>query len=222
MSNLNITLGTFLKGLLSDLTVDGIVDVKQMMLNMGVAVEHAALKTADKGQFFPYGPPDTNLNGQTILLNRNNRPEEDRTVMALLMAEYLLSQLKDRSRVLTCDMFFLQDLRQYRISRQLFLATRLAIPETIINQVDDIQFSAPKYARDAVLLPSFVACAYPRKDVGCLLGIIDNLDANASIARRMMASKVSAKDFLTDMDQTVLSKNFTDTSSSLPREVSRL
>ena len=198
MSTLTKTLGTFVRGVVESHTHDDVVDVFKVARALGFLVAKDDLKIADKGKLFPSGVEidreKTTL--PTILLNKNNTEAEDRTVTVLLIAEYMLMQRSDVGRVLSCDTFFLSDIRQFRVSRHLFLATRLAIPENIIEKTQDIQFSAPKYSLKAKLLPAFLACAYPKRDVSGLLGFIDSMQMNFTIGKRIGNSQAKVDDFL--------------------------
>lgn len=194
-----MTLGTFVKNLLSKATDErNIVDIYSVVTQMGFKVETGTLKVADKGQLFPQGCilPDVKTDVPTIVLNRLNREEESRTAIALLVADYLLTCKQNKNKVLTCDTFFLGHIREYKVTRQLFLATRLALPEDVIEKISDIRFSTPAYALEAKLLLSFVNCAYTKKDVDGLLGIIDTLDFSFSIGRKIGSSHAPLEQYL--------------------------
>lgn len=199
MSKLETTLGTFVRGILdSHTSEEGVIDIRKVAFALGFDVYSVDLRIADKGKLYPSGVDveHTTTRCPTILLNNRNSESDNRTVMALLIAEFMLTQRGQQSRILTCDMFFLSDIRQYRVSRQLFLATRLVIPEPIIEKTQDIRFNVPAYCLKANLLPAFVACAYPKRDVSGLLGFIDSLQMAFTIGKKIGNSQAKPEHYL--------------------------
>lgn len=200
MSQLTKTLGAFVSYTVQSHTdAEGVVDIRKVARALGFDMyisQH--LRTADKGKLYAAGSEveRETVTSPTILLNEKNTDEENRTVVALLIAEYMLSQRNQNGREITCDMFFLQGIRQYRVSRQLFLATRLLIPEHIIEQTQSITFSAPAYAAKAKILPGFLACAYPKRDVSGLLGFIDSMQMSFTIGKKIGNSQTKVDDYL--------------------------
>jgi len=77
-------------------------------------------------------------------------------LVALLLADSFIAPQKASNEGFKYEIFFLKDLRNYRLTRTLLLATRLAIPEKIINQIDEFDFDIDAYTAKTNYLPSFV------------------------------------------------------------------
>lgn len=206
------TLGAYLKELIEAHTNEkSVVDLRGVIDNIGFNAFLMPLPIAEKGSLYPKGSPlcRPRTSDPTILLNEQNTEAENRTVMALLIAEFILVKRDQPNRILTCDVFFLRNIRQYRISRQLFLATRLVIPEKIIEFASDLRFNMAAYCNEAKLLPSFVGCACSKKDVGGLLGIIDSIDMSFTVGRKIGNSKNKASTYLPNLHN-IRTTNITD------------
>lgn len=210
---LTVTLGTFLKGMLDTFSDGAVIDIENMLLTLKYRILLRTMKDTEKGAFYPLGVElDMDvINAPCFLLNTKNSHSENRVILALLFAEYLLSLKKESKKVYTCDMFFLRELRQYRISRQLFLATRLVMPESVIDDLDKMKLQANSYAKQAELLPAFINCAYPQKDVGGILGLLDSLDTGFTLGRKIGASQNKVQSFLPQIDASMLSSQATPT-----------
>lgn len=166
--------GEYLQKLVEHCTTDEVVDTRELAVQLNCAVVHKTFSTADKGVLLP--PNATRLGRTAIVLSEDNSEAENRTLIPLLLADYILNNNPDAIKRFSCDVFFLAEVRRYRASRHMFLATRLALPEHIIERITGINFDTNGYARRACLLPNFVNCAFHSHEVGGLLGLIDSLD----------------------------------------------
>ncbi|GGD74512.1 hypothetical protein [Lacimicrobium alkaliphilum] len=166
--------GEYLQKLVDHCTHDDVVDTLALAEQLNCTLVYKPFSTADKGVLLP--PKATRLGHTAIVLSEDNSEAENRSLIPLLLADYILNNDPNAVKRFSCDMFFLAEVRRYRASRHLFLATRLALPDKIIEKICGINFDSIGYARKAVLLPNFVNCAFHSQEVGGLLGLIDSLD----------------------------------------------
>jgi hypothetical protein len=111
-----------------------------------------------------------------VSFSHSNTHAEDKTTLALLMAHYLLQAAEwGTLKPYTIDRFFLMELRKIKMLHQVVLATRLAIPATIIKQLDGLQFNSVSYTQQACLMPVFLASALHISGKG-LFGIMNNVN----------------------------------------------
>ncbi|GAB3039115.1 hypothetical protein [Bowmanella dokdonensis] len=166
--------GEYLKSLVEANTRDDVVNIVALAEQLGCALLIEQANVPEKGVLVP--PNRKRIERPLILLQKSNSQEENHTLIALLLADYILHNDPNRTRRFGCDTFFLRELRQFRTSRQLFLATRLAMPESVIEKVSDLNFDTLAYARRSRLLNNFINCVFHSTEVGGLLGMIDSLD----------------------------------------------
>ena len=165
------TFGMRLQNIIEDGTDGDCIDIFQVADGMGVSLERSF---EDSTIIAELKYPDD--------LNKKNTPDETRTSIALLLAKYCLDwgngALKD-SRV---DIFYLREIRAYKTSRQVILATRLAIPDSIIEKANDLRFNSSKYAKDAKLLTNFVDSSIHIPAGSGLLTLLDSFDFSTRVA----------------------------------------
>jgi hypothetical protein len=106
------------------------------------------------------------------------------TFVAIALAEYILYPNRITNQGVNYDMFFLKDLNTKKNSRQIMLATRLAIPEHIIEKLSaalEVQFTssdskntfdANNYIANSKFLPEFIRCVIKESSS---LFLLDNL-----------------------------------------------
>lgn len=173
-------LGEGLKNYVDACTKGEVIDIVKLVGVLGGKVRQGPMPTVDKGELvaekIQADEQTDNLSEYIFQLNQQNSLAENNTVLALLLAEYVIhanhaSLLKEKYLL---DVFFLRDLRNVRMSRQVILATRLALPETVIEQTGHINFDTAAYARKANLMPEFVSCAYSDVSVQGILGMFDS------------------------------------------------
>ena len=109
-------------------------------------------------------------------LNKKNTKAEDKCTLALLFAKYLIQLGTLTFREHKVDAFLLQDIRQYRESPQIMLATHLAIPVNIITKVNDITFNSSAYALKADLTTYFINSTFNVSQVSGLLCLFNHLN----------------------------------------------
>lgn len=122
----------------------------------------------------------------TVYLNPKLDKKTKFTFVAVAVAESIIHPERMTGQGVTYDVFFLRELPKYKASKLIMLATRLAMPEHIIDKVADaleVQFTKnnaiDKFDCDAYLassdyLPEFLRCAIKQSSSMFLL---DNLSA---------------------------------------------
>lgn len=113
---------------------------------------------------------NTNKDGNVvILLNKNNDTRHNYTLVALLIAQLMLHPEKAETGGIKYDVFSLKDIRDNRFSNIMMLATRLAVPEFVIDQMEDFGFDVQGYANKSKFLPDFIKSAVKSKNLEFLV-----------------------------------------------------
>lgn len=147
------SVGNVVVSLIEKHSQDEVIDIMVMAQSMGISVDHVEMKTSTDVAIMKQGEEDKR---PKIELNKTNKIEQNYTLVALLLADCLISPKKLQRGGFKYEIFFLKDLRQYRLTRTFLLATRLAIPEKIINKVDVFGFNIDAYIAKTHYLPGFV------------------------------------------------------------------
>jgi len=130
-----------------------VIDIMAMASSMGINVSYVDMDASTDVAVMKQGEEDKR---PKIELNKNNTIEQNYTLVALLLADCFIAPQKASTEGFKYEIFFLKDLRNYRLTRTLLLATRLAIPENIINQIDEFDFNIDEYIAKTNYMPSFV------------------------------------------------------------------
>ncbi len=99
---------------------------------------------------------DPATNKPVISLHPSNDQKTKHSFVAIALAEYILTPNRVTQHGINYDMFFWSDIYHQRHSYRMLLATRLAVPEFIINQLGEPNFSTDKYIADSHYLPQFI------------------------------------------------------------------
>lgn len=145
--------GTVVLSLIRSNTKDQTVNVAGIATDLGIKVRLATLEKLGELASMNQGEDDDK---PVIYLNRKNDNKQNHTLVALLLAEFIINPSKPRDKGISLEVFDLQNLSEGKQSPRMLLATRLAIPEEIINKLDDINFDLNKYANTTNYLPSFI------------------------------------------------------------------
>ena len=175
------TLGDLISEKIKENTVGDVIKVSNLAEGMGY--EFSKKKFDDpllKGIVSP--PSEDSKSKGVISFERRNSCEENKTLTAMLIAravqKYSVEKILKREEI---DIFSLREIREAKMSEQMILATRLAIPEHIITKLDnDLKFNNGDYTKKSKLLPQFVGAAFHITGNG-LFEILDSLDLNATI-----------------------------------------
>ena len=108
-------------------------------------------------------------NGNAVIqLNASLDKRTKFTFVAICAAEYIINSERVRDTGVTYDIFFLRDIHANRATNLIMLATRLAIPEHIIEKIanaSEVQFTKPPeserfdidaYIEQSDYLPEFI------------------------------------------------------------------
>jgi hypothetical protein len=153
-----------LQNLIQSATVDDTVDLKGICqkLNIKIRMDDSSQDLCKIGQ---------NADKQIVIwLNSSLDQKTKFTFVAIAVADYMLDSDRVCKQGVVYDMFFLRDLNANKATKLIMLATRLAMPEHIIEKLSnalEVQFSkdsketfdADAYVRNSKFLPEFVRCA---------------------------------------------------------------
>ena len=147
------SVGNIVVSLIEKHSQDEVIDIMEMASSMGISVHYVDMEISTDVATMKQGDDD---NRPKINLNNKNTIEENYTLVALLLADCLIAPNKAHREGFKYEIFFLKDLRQFRLTRTFLLATRLAIPGHIINKIDVFGFNIDDYVAKTKYLPSFV------------------------------------------------------------------
>jgi len=147
------SIGNVIVSLIEKHSQNETIDIMAMAQSMGISVDYVEMKTSTDVAIMKQGQEDKR---PKIELNKTNKIEQNHTLVALLLADCLIAPKKTQREGFKYEIFFLKGLRQFRLTRTFLLATRLAIPEKIINQIDEFGFNIDAYIAKTNYLPSFV------------------------------------------------------------------
>lgn len=153
-----------------------VIDVMAMASSMGISVDYVEMEVSTDIATMNQGEEDKR---PKIKLNKTNSIAQNHTLVALLLADCFIAPQKMRNEGFKYEIFYLKDMRHYRFTRTFLLATRLAIPEQIINQVDDFGFNIDAYIATTNYLPGFVNNMVKNSNASFM--VINNLLGGISI-----------------------------------------
>ncbi len=143
-----------------------------------------------KGEIIPNNNDDRKYIA-TIHLNKNLTPEQSKAVSALLLSQFLIYLGSSKNRSVRCDSFLLSDLRNFRMSPQVILATRLTIPEHMIAKIEDLKFNSSHYAQENHLLPALVNSAFTISNPSGIFGLLRDISSGLYITPTNSINKTS-------------------------------
>jgi hypothetical protein len=95
-------------------------------------------------------------NEAVIKLNATIDRKTKLTLICIAMAEFILAPERIQGTGISYDIFFIKDIYHQRFSLYMLLATRLAIPETVISAMSDPSFNLDAFAEKSDYLPVFI------------------------------------------------------------------
>lgn len=167
-----------LHSLIQSATVGDTVDLKSICKTLEIRI-----RMGDNSQDLCKIGEDENKH-IIIWLNNSLDKKTKFTFVAIAVADYILDPDRIIKQGVGYDMFFLRDLSANKATKLIMLATRLAVPEHIIEKLsnaleaqfskdDTIEpFDADAYVKNAKYLPEFVRCAIKESTS---MFLIDNL-----------------------------------------------
>lgn len=170
------SIGSVVVNLIEKHSHNDVIDIMDMASSMGISVDSVKMETTTDVAIMKQGDEDTR---PKIELNITNSVEQNYTLVALLLADCLIAPKKVQREGFKYEIFFLKDLRQFRLTRTFLLATRLAIPEHVINQIDEFNFNIHDYIGKTKYLPSFINNMIKNSNANFI--VINNLLGGMSI-----------------------------------------
>ncbi|MDO6426799.1 hypothetical protein Q4489_07230 [Thalassotalea sp. 1_MG-2023] len=120
-----------------------------------------------------------------IQLNASIDKRTKFTFVAIAAAEYLINSARINDTGVTYDIFFLRDIHANRATNLIMLATRLAIPEHIIEKIVDAsevqfvkqpeneKFDIDDYIRQSDYLPDFIRSVIKQSSSSFLVNTVN-------------------------------------------------
>lgn len=105
----------------------------------------------------------------SLYINESLEVKEQNTVAVFIVAEYLLRYQQGKHKRIIYDMFYLDNIKLTRMSKHTFLATRLAIPEAVIEKLDEFNSDKQGYSELANLPLFFLELAKKQNSVEAFL-----------------------------------------------------
>lgn len=157
-------------------THNEVIDIMAMASSMGISVDYVDMEVSTDIATMNQGEEDKR---PKIELNKTNSIAQNHTLVALLLADCFITPQKMQDEGFKYEIFYLKDMRHFRFTRTFLLATRLAIPEHIINQIDDFSFNIDAYVAKTNYLPGFVNNMVKNSNASFM--VINNLLGGISI-----------------------------------------
>jgi len=163
-----------LEKLIKDSTHDGKVNLKEITEFFNISIEldrqltdlcQIRLSEEDKKP--------------VIKLSPNADRKTKFTLVAIAIAEFILTPSRLEGEGIRYDMFFLKEIYHQRYSYRMMLATRLAVPEEVINQMDEPGFDMVNYLAGSDYQPQFISCCVKDSSALFLLSNFSELPAYA-------------------------------------------
>lgn len=170
------SIGNVVVNLIDKHAQNEVIDIMDMAASMGISVDSVVMETTTDVAIMKQGENDKR---PKIELNKTNSIEQNYTLVALLLADCLIAPKKVQREGFKYEIFYLKDLRQFRLTRTFLLATRLAIPEEIINNIDEFSFNLDAYIAKTNYLPGFINNMIKNSNANFI--VINNLLGGMSI-----------------------------------------
>ena len=163
-----------LEKLIKSSTRDGKVDLKQIteFFNINIMIDR---QLTDLCQIYV----SEQDNKPVIKLSPTNDRKTKYTLVAIAIAEFILTPSRLEGTGIRYDMFFLKEIYHQRYSYRMMLATRLAVPEEIINKLDLPTFDLNAYVIKSDFLPQFIHCCVKDSSALFLLSNFSDLPVSA-------------------------------------------
>jgi hypothetical protein len=132
-------------------------------VDLKVIVEHLQVEITLSDDFREWGHirKISGSDRAAVELKRSNTSAMNRTILALALADYLLTPRRLNLHGLSYDMFSINDMYSQSRGARMMLATRLVMPEKIIYQVNQQGFPLIDYSEANQLIPEFVRSSLP-------------------------------------------------------------
>jgi hypothetical protein len=129
------------------------VDVKAFCEALGVSI-----KLDEKLRDLCEIKIDEKSEKPVIWLNPSLDKKTKLTFVVIALAEYILTPDRVSRTGIRYDIFFLDDIYHQRHGYRMLLATRLALPEHLINTISEVSPQSEQVINEANYLPKFLRC----------------------------------------------------------------
>jgi hypothetical protein len=162
-----------LQKLIKDATKGDFLDVKMLARELKVTI--ALVKEKDMKNLCEISA--NNMAEKPLLkLNETLDKKSRFTFVAIALAEYILTPERVEKTGINYDIFFLSDIYKQRYGYRMLLATRLAVPEHMIEKLCDHAPGADEYVLESDYLPQFLRCCVSNSSALFLLSNFSELN----------------------------------------------
>ncbi len=166
-----------LQKLIKDATQGEFLDIKTLAKKLNVTIVLA--KEKDMKNLCEISCNNTSEK-PILKLNESLDKKSRFTFVAIALAEYILTPERVEKAGINYDIFFLADIYEQRYGYRMLLATRLAVPEPMIEKLCDHAPGADEYILESDYLPQFLRCCISNSSALFLLSNFSELSDNQS------------------------------------------
>lgn len=144
-----------------------LIDIPKLISYLGFKV---LFKEMEDKAYIVY---DGERNYAKLYLNDKLNFPDQQAIAILIISEFFVRFKQNKSKKIVFDMFYLSNINRIKMSKQVFLATRLALPERIIEKMDNFNSDKQKYSELSKLPVYFLDLARKKKSVEMYLKMTD-------------------------------------------------
>lgn len=145
-----------------------LINIPKLISYLGFKVY---FKEMDDKAYITY---DGERNYASLYLNDKLSPKDQQAIAILIISEFFVRFKQNKSKKIVFDMFYLSNINRIKMSKQVFLATRLALPERIIEKMDNFNSDKQRYSELSQLPVYFLDLARKKKSVEMYLKMTDS------------------------------------------------
>ncbi|MFT5757753.1 MAG: hypothetical protein ACI9LM_002489 [Alteromonadaceae bacterium] len=161
-----------LQKLIKDATQGEFLDIKMLAKELEVTI--ALVKEKDMKNLCEISC-DNKEEKALLKLNKTLDKKSRFTFVAIALAEYILTPERVEKTGINYDIFFLSDIYKQRYGYRMLLATRLAVPEHMIEKLCNHDPGADEYIIESDYLPQFLRCCVSNSSALFLLSNFSEL-----------------------------------------------
>jgi len=145
-----------------------LIDIPKMVSYLGFKVYHKEMH--DKAYIDYSGE----RNYAKLYLNDKLSFPDQQAIAILIISEFFVRFRQNQKKKIVFDMIYLSNINRIKMSKQVFLATRLALPEKIIEKMDNFNSDKQRYSELSRLPVYFLDLARKKKSVEMYLKMTDS------------------------------------------------
>lgn len=143
------------------------IDIQSLVSYLGFKVH---FKEMEDKAYIDYNGRN---NYAELFINKNLSRENKNAIAVLIIAEFFVRFRDGQKKRVSFDMFYLNNIKHIKMSKQIFLATRLALPEKVINKLDTFDSDKESYSKYSDLPVYFLDLAKNKSSVELYLKVTD-------------------------------------------------